>query len=94
MRQTRFRASIYLDIYINEEEVTHVNEVGEPDETRVKDIEEMRDEARKQVQSVVDSISKYEPIDFDSTEDICNPYVGDVAKYTPKNLLKPFDRDI
>lgn len=85
--EQRFRASIYLDIYVKDKKEVNGEEV-------YRDLEEMREEARKQVQSLVDSISKYEPIDFDSTKDVCNPYVGDVAKYTPKNLLKPFDRDI
>jgi len=82
-RQQRFRASIYVDIYI--EEYSHDGEY-------VKSLEEMREEAREKVQAIVNEVCNTENKNI--PDGLINPYVGDVAKYTPTNLLQPFDREI
>jgi len=62
--ETRFRASIYVDIFVES----------------MGDLEKEREEARKQVEEFADKIP--------------NSYVGDVAYYTPSNLMNPFDKEI
>lgn len=89
-RQKRFRASIYVDIFIDEEkEVT--KEYGGQEITEYKDLEVMREEARQKVQEIVNIIS----IMINHYPDgVFNPYVGGVAAYEPRNLLKPLDKEI
>jgi hypothetical protein len=73
--KTRFRASIYLDVFIEGD----------------KPLEEARAEATAQVNELVQSISE---VGFREDLNYSNPYVGGVAHYEPKNLLKPLDKDI
>lgn len=58
-----------------------------------KDLETARAEAQEQVEGIVKALSNS---DEDSLIDLnyCNPYVGGVAHYNPRNLLKPLDREI
>ena len=96
MKQTRFRASIYLDIFIDStEEISHGVKMDGSEEIdiREKTLEEMREEAEIQVQRVVEEISGNDYIHCDAP-DISNPYLGGVAKYDSRNLLKPLDREI
>ncbi len=75
MSRKRFRASIYVDVFIEDEE----------------DLEKAREKATKQVQEIVEHISETPK---NIAPDVCNPYVGGVAHYTPENLLKPLDKEI
>jgi len=81
MERFRFRASIYLDVFIE-------NKDGS------KTLEEAREDARQQVLAVSASLSHPDVDLFDEAPDVCNSYVGGVAHYTPRNLLKPLDREI
>jgi hypothetical protein len=79
--KTRFRASIYLDIFI------------EGDKT----LEQARAEAQNQVEGIVAVLSSPEDVGYHADlkdMNYSNPYVGGVAHYTPCNLLKPLDREI
>lgn len=73
--KTRFRASIYLDIFIEGD----------------KPLEEARAEATAQAYEIVQSLSE---AGFREDLIYSNPYVGGVAHYEPRNLLKPLDREI
>lgn len=84
----RFRASIYLDIFIDDTSVCS--------DLRAS-IEECREEAEDQVRGVLSVLAT--PADIGYWKDLkdinySNPYMGDCALYTPQNLLKPLDREI
>ena len=88
MRQRRFRASIYIDIMIRENKTLENEAFIEPVD---KTLEEMREEARQKVQQVVDEIVNTENSNI--PEEVFNPYLGDVALFTPGSL-NPLDREI
>jgi hypothetical protein len=76
--RTRFRASIYLDIFVEGD----------------KSLEQAREEATAEVQSIVHELSQPTVDGPLEHLNYSNPYLGGVAHYTPNNLLVPFDRDI
>ena len=63
-RERRFRASIYVDVFVPETD----------------NLEADRAAAEEEVKNFASSIP--------------NSYVGGVAYYTPRNLMKPLDREI
>ena len=82
----RFRASIYFDIFIDEQD--------EDDNERTP--EKAREIAQQDAEKVVSCITG-DPEGCDpalSDINCSNPYIGGVARYNPQNLLKPLDREI
>lgn len=76
----RFRASIYLDVFIEGDQ----------------DLEAARAKAKEQLEKIVGVLSQplLEGELILSNTNYSNPYVGDCALYTSQNLLKPLDREI
>ena len=56
-----------------------------------EDLEVAREQATQSAQEVIDFVNDDAK---QNGEPLCNLYIGGVARYTPQNLLKPFDRDI
>ena len=84
----RFRASIYLDIFIDDTSVCSDLPAS---------IEECREIAEDQVRGVLAVLST--PVNIGYWKelkdiDYSNPYMGGCALYTPENLLNPLDRKI
>jgi len=79
--KTRFRVSIYFDIFIKGD----------------KTLEQARAEAEENARGVKAVLSSPEDIgywrDLKDTN-YSNPYIGGVAHYTPENGLTPLDREI
>ena len=92
-RQQRFRASIYIDIFVDEtkEDCNYCSGDNNCEHCN-RPLEEMREEARQKVQEVVKEITNTE--NHNVPDGVFNPYIGDVAKYNPRDLLHPLDRDI
>ena len=87
-REKRFRASIYVDIFINE---MKDGENGNEEEGYVqKSLEEMREEPKEQVNEIVKEISK---LDMSIAPGVSNPYVGGVALLTG-DIFQPLDKNI
>jgi len=88
-KQKRFRASIYIDIFIEE---IKIKICGGQEIEEYKDLEEMREEAKRRIQEVVDEITNTENKNI--PDEVFNPYVGGVAAYNTRDLLRPLDREI
>lgn len=90
--QIRFRASVYLDIFIDPVK----EKADSEEEDQIKTLEEARQEAKENIDRLIDAMSRPGDHDCDGLRDIkySNPYTGGVAHYNPNNLLHPLDRDI
>ena len=56
-----------------------------------EDLEQAREQATNSANEIIEFVND----DAKQTDaPICNLYIGGVARYTPQNLLKPFDREI
>jgi hypothetical protein len=88
-KQKRFRASIYIDIFIDEQ---NCDCEIQPCLLHEKELELMRVEAYEKIQAVVKEIENTKNRNI--PEEVFNPYIGGVAAYDPHNLIKPLDQEI